>query len=121
MTSQWMSAANGLDLGGCMVDGVGRLWVSGSNSAPYTFRAFDTETVSLAAEFPIPEHVHGVSIDFEGNIWGVGGEPGAGQGTTAYRMDPDSGAFESVDGLVDAYTYSDMTGFALVGATDPPG
>ncbi len=121
MSSTWMSAANGLDLGGCMVDGEGRLWVSGSNGAPFTFRAFDTETVSLVEEFSIPEHVHGVSIDFEGNIWGVGGVPGVGQGTTAYRMDPNTGDFQSVGGLVDAYTYSDMTGFALVGATAPPG
>lgn len=121
MSSTWTSATNGLDLGGCMVDGEGRLWVSGSNEAPFTFRAFDTETVAMVAEFPIPEHVHGVSIDFEGNIWGVGGVPGLGQGTTAYRMDPTNGSLDSVSGLVDAYTYSDMTGFALVGSTPPPG
>lgn len=121
MTGTWTSAANNLDLGGCMVDGEGRLWVSGSNGSPYSFRAFDTDTMAMVANFPIPEHVHGVSIDFEGNIWGVGGEPGVGLGTTAYRMDPTTGAYDSVDGLVDAYTYSDMTGFALVGATDPPG
>ena len=104
-----------------MVDGEDRLWVSGSNSAPFNFLAIDTNSVTQVESHSIPEHVHGVSIDFEGNIWGVGGEPGIGAGTAAYRMDPVTGNYDVVTGLVDAYTYSDMTGFALVGSTPPQG
>ena len=117
----WSSLSIPLDLGGCMVDGEDRLWVSGSNSAPFNFLAIDTNSVTQVESHSIPEHVHGVSIDFEGNIWGVGGEPGIGAGTAAYRMDPVTGNYDVVTGLVDAYTYSDMTGFALVGSTPPQG
>lgn len=117
----WVSAALPLlAYGGCMADGEGRLWVSGSNSFPYSVRAFDTETVTEVENFSVPEHLHGISIDFEGNVWGVGGEPGLGAGENAYRIDPSSGNYDVVTGLVDAYTYSDMTGFALVGTTPPP-
>jgi hypothetical protein len=118
----WASASNpGLTYGGCMVDGNGLLWVSGSNNPPYSFKAFDTDAVSEARSFSVPEHLHGVSIDFEGYVWGVGGVPGIGAGERAYRIDPVSGAYDTVEGLVGAYTYSDMTGFALVGSTPPPG
>ena len=114
----WASAKiENFDLGGCMVDGEHRLWVSGSNTAPFTFKAFDTESLLEVASFAVPEHLHGVSIDFDGYVWGVAGIPAVGAGERAYRLDPDTGAYDTVEGLVGAYTYSDMTGFALAGAT----
>lgn len=122
LAGSWLSAPLlPLDFGGCMVDGEGRLWVSGSNFPPYSFRAFDTETVTEVENFVVPEHLHGVSIDFEGYVWGVGGAPGSGGGENAYRIDPTTGSFDIVTGLTDAYTYSDMTGFALVGTAPPTG
>ena len=110
-----------LTYGGCMVDGEDRLWVSGGNNAPYTFKAFDIESMMEVESFVVSEHLHGVSIDFEGYVWGVGGTAGIGGGERALRIDPATGDFETVEGLVGAYTYSDMTGFALVGSTTPRG
>jgi hypothetical protein len=122
VAGSWTSAAlTGLNYGGCMVDGDGVLWVSGNNSSPYSIRGFDTTTVTQVANHSLPEHVHGVSIDFQGYVWGVAGTPAAETGQRAYRIDPVTGAYDTVEGLVGAYTYSDMTGFALVGATPPEG
>ena len=104
-----------------MVDGEGRLWVSGANfGPPFSFKAFDTDAMAEVESFDVPEHLHGVSIDFNGYVWGVGGIPGLGAGERAYRIDPATGDYETVEGLTGAYTYSDMTGFALVGSTPPP-
>ncbi len=41
------------------------------------------------------------------------------QGSQAYRLDPVDGSFETIGGLVGAYTYSDMTGFALRSVSVP--
>jgi len=49
----------------------------------------------------------GSASTLNGYVWAVT------QGTEAYRLDPADGSFEVVKGLVGAYTYSDMTGFAL--------
>jgi len=45
--------------------------------------------------------------DFNGYVWAVT------QGSEAYRLDPADGSFEVFGGLVGAFTYSDMTSFAL--------
>ncbi len=100
--------------GGCMTDAQGRLWHS---SYPMgVFLAIDTATVTVMQSFTIPAYVHGVSIDFDGNVWGV-----ELQGTRAYRLDPTTGVVATVDGLVGAYTYSDMTGFQLSSVGAPTG
>jgi hypothetical protein len=52
--------------------------------------------------------VHGISVDFDGKVWGVGFA-----NSNAYRADPETDEVESYNQLVGAYTYSDMTGFAL--------
>ncbi len=62
----------------------------------------------------IPSYVHGVSIDFQGYIWGV--EFG---GDQAFRIDAETETIDTFNGLVGAYTYSDMTGFALSSAGVP--
>ena len=67
----------------------------------------DTETLVVKANYALPDHIHGISVDFFGYVWGVT------QGTDAYRLDPKDGSYKTVSGLVGAYTYSDMTGFAL--------
>jgi hypothetical protein len=60
---------------------------------------------------------HGWAVDFDGYIWAV--EFG---GTHAFVYDPDTLELEwTYDQLVGAYTYSDMTGFQLVNATNPVG
>jgi hypothetical protein len=101
-------------LGGCMTDGQGTLWHS-----PYPGAALvgiDTETVTIVQSIPIPAYVHGVSIDFDGYVWGV-----EFSGTRAFRVDPATGTFDTYDGLSGAYTYSDMTGFALSSVGAPSG
>ena len=39
----------------------------------------------------------------------------------AYKIDPDTGMYDTLTGLVGSYTYSDMTGFALKNAGKPAG
>jgi hypothetical protein len=104
----------GSALGGCMEDADGILWHSAYPSA--TLVGIDTETVQIVNTIAIPEYVHGISIDFSGYVWGV-----AFAGSNAYRVDIDTGTIDTVGGLVGAYTYSDMTGFALSAAGTPSG
>ncbi|MEM6990102.1 MAG: hypothetical protein AAF721_06385 [Myxococcota bacterium] len=104
LTETWDSAnVNGG--GGCMEDGNGTLWLA---SQPLV--GIDTETMAVVATYNLPDYVHGVSIDFQGYVWGVS------MNTSAYRVDPLTGDFETVNGLNYPYTYSDMTGFALANA-----
>ncbi|MFV8753168.1 hypothetical protein ACNOYE_21680 [Nannocystaceae bacterium ST9] len=101
-------------LGGCMEDAEGVLWTS-----PYPnpqLVGIDTETVQIVQTIQIPAYVHGVSIDFEGHIWGV-----EFAGSNAYRVDPETLQVDTVGGLIGAYTYSDMTGFAISSAGTPSG
>jgi hypothetical protein len=101
-------------LGGCMTDGQGTLWHSPYPDASLV--GIDTETVTIVQTIPIPAYVHGISIDFDGYVWGV--EFG---GTRAFRVDPVAQSVDTYDGLVGAYTYSDMTGFALSSVGAPSG
>jgi len=103
----WQTNANVGGGGGCMVDGEGTLWLGGYGNAGGQLIGVDTETLMVTQQIPIPEYVHGVSIDFYGYIWGVG------FGQSAYRVDKDDLSFETFAGLVGPYTYSDMTGWAL--------
>ena len=58
-----------------------------------------------------------VPDDPVGYVWAVG------MSTSAYRVDPATGLYDTITGLVNPYTYSDMTGFALssVGGGPPTG
>jgi hypothetical protein len=52
-----------------------------------------------------------VAIDFDGFVWAV-----PRNGVNAYKVSPETDSVVlTVPGLVSAYTYSDMTGFALSG------
>jgi hypothetical protein len=101
-------------IGGCMVDSDGILWHSRYSEGVLV--GIDTETVSIVQELAIPAYVHGVSIDFQGRVWGV-----AFGGSQAYRVDPATAVVDTFNGLQGAYTYSDMTGFALSSAGAPSG
>ncbi|MEM6995964.1 MAG: hypothetical protein AAF721_35985 [Myxococcota bacterium] len=116
-TEQW-DVANTVGGGGsgCMVDAEGILWVGGT-----TLTGIDTDTMEVVATHNINggkwDYLKGISVDFAGFVWAV---------TTsdrAYRIDPETGEYETVFGLVSPYTYSDMTGFALanVGGWTPAG
>jgi hypothetical protein len=101
-------------IGGCMTDGAGTLYHSRYPQGVIV--AIDTETVMPVGEFVIPAYVHGISIDFEGKVWGV-----TFAGSSVYRLDPETTLFETYSGLVGAYTYSDMTGFGLSSVAQPNG
>ncbi len=111
MTETWLTATVG-GSGGCMEDGKGTLYMSGGAG---TIIALDTATLTVKTTYPVPQYVHGISIDFYGFVWGVS------MGTQAYRVDPVDGTTLTFEGLVGAYTYSDMTGFALSNVGNPQG
>ena len=113
-SQDWSSTGSG-GIGGCMTDGADLIWHS--NNAG-TLLGFNTETLNIDNQVQLPEYVHGVSVDFYGYVWGVGFA-----NNNAYRADPDTGDVQSYNGLTGAYTYSDMTGFALssAGGQPPPG
>jgi len=118
VTETWAHPANttpsGSVYGGCMTDGNGILWHSRNGDS--MMLGIDTETLDIVQSHPLPAYVHGVSIDFDGYVWGV-----EFAGSNAYRLDPATGQVDTVSGLVGAYTYSDMTGFALSAAGVPSG
>ncbi|MEX1367660.1 MAG: hypothetical protein AB1Z98_31310 [Nannocystaceae bacterium] len=97
----WMQASVG-GSGGCMADGGNILWMA---SNPLV--GINRQTLAVEYSIPLPNYVHGVSVDVDGYVWGVS------MSTAAYRVDPVTGLFDTVNGLVGPYTYSDMTGFAL--------
>lgn len=110
LTWQHLQPPNGGNaLGGCMTDGNGTLWQSRYPNAVLV--GIDTETLQVVDTINIPNYVHGVSIDFEGNVWGV-----TFGSSEAYRVNPQTHEYDTFSGLVGAYTYSDMTGFALSSA-----
>ncbi len=101
MTETWQTAQAGGN-GGCMADGGDILWLANNPMI-----GINRHTLVVEHSINLPNYVHGVSVDFEGFVWGVS------QGTDAYRVDPVTGNIDTVGGLVSPYTYSDMTGFAL--------
>lgn len=102
---------------GVQIDDQGRAWFAGNN--PCRLMMVDTNTGTLvedAIQLPGCGDPVGVSIDVEGNVWVVDREA-----QQAYKVDPDSHAvLQTVTGLVDPYTYSDMTGHGLNLVTNPP-
>jgi hypothetical protein len=103
----------GVHTGGCMGDGKGILY-RGSYAQ---IHGIDTETMQVVRTLDVgqagDDHIWGVAVDFDGRVWGV-----PRNGSRAYKVDPDTGVHELVfQGLSSAYTYSDMTGFALFNVT----
>jgi streptogramin lyase len=108
----WQTASVG-GYTGCMADAAedGLLWMSaGGNGVVGVNR--DTLLVEKSWN---AGGSYGISIDFEGYVWAVA------YGTTASKIDPETGQFWTYNGLVGAYTYSDMTGYALSNVGTPSG
>ncbi|MEM9462208.1 MAG: hypothetical protein AAGF11_49090 [Myxococcota bacterium] len=116
VTQTWQSlpSPGGNQWGGCMTDGAGTLWHCRHSDS--TLVGIDTETLQVVQQIPIPSYAHGISVDFDGNVWAVGFGS-----SVAYRVDPVTGTIDTFNNLVGAYTYSDMTGFALSTAGTPSG
>ncbi len=105
MTELWtVSPELGGWAAGCMADAEpdGLLWLGTSGTGVV---GIDRETFATVHTWPTPSS-YGVSIDFYGYVWAV-------NGSGAHRIDPATGAITSYNGLTGAYTYSDMTGYAL--------
>jgi hypothetical protein len=113
-TWQTLPSPGGNAWGGCMTDGAGTLWHCRQQDAMLV--GIDTETLSVVQQIQLPAYSHGVSVDFDGNVWAV-----SFASTQAYRVNPITGAIDTFDGLIGAYTYSDMTGFGLSTAGVPSG
>ena len=78
--------------------------------------AIDRDSMDLVNMIALPSSLgKGVSIDFYGYVWLVD------QGTSAFRVDGDTGAYDQFMGLTGPYTYSDMTGWGLKNVTNPEG
>ena len=113
-TETWTSVplhpGGGVHTGGCMGDGQGLLY-RGSYSL---IHAIDTQTMEVMRTLnvgqPGDDFIWGVAVDFDGYVWGV-----PRNGTRAYKVDAvNNQIVHTFEGLVSAYTYSDMTGFALI-------
>jgi hypothetical protein len=96
--------------GGLAADGNGDVWVGEMGSAWHV----DGETLEATS---IPgSGGHGWAVDFDGFAWAI---EWAGDATV---VDPETKeVVDRVSGFVGPYTYSDMTGFQLVNATNPVG
>jgi len=108
--STWSVSPTPSNGGGCMTDGEDTIWHATNflGGGAGTMVGFDIETLELVHTIPVPQYVHGISVDFQGKVWGV-----TFMGNNAYRADPETNDVETFGTLVGAYTYSDMTGFAL--------
>jgi hypothetical protein len=109
-TETWQTATVGGN-GGCMEDGMGTLWLANDPMV-----GVDINTLGVVQTIDLPSYVHGISIDWQGYVWGP-----AISNNEAYRVDPQTLQIDTVTGLNYPYTYSDMTGFALSNAGGPIG
>jgi streptogramin lyase len=105
-TETWSQAQVG-GYTGCMADAGenGLLWMSDGSGVV----GVDRDTLQVVKTCAGPGS-YGISIDFEGYVWAVA------SGSTATKFDPETCQTWSYNGLVGAYTYSDMTGYALTNA-----
>ena len=103
---------------GMNIDREGRAWVAGN--APCRLAKFDAETATLIDDaIALPGCVDpvGVSVDRDGYVWVV--DRGA---QMAWKVDPNFNLVVGmVQGLINPYTYSDMTGQGLNLVINPPG
>jgi len=109
LTETWKTANVG-GYTGCMADtgDNGLIWLSNGSGVVGVNR----ETLAVEKTWNATGS-YGVSIDFKGFVWVVA------NGNTASRIDPMTGVFVSYNGLVGAYTYSDMTGGQLQSVVFP--
>ncbi len=119
ITETFDVAPVGFDAGqsGIQEDAFGRMWVHDGLNDGVAW--IDVDTMALGGMIPYGQTpvgmCKGVSIDLAGNVWSICSEQ-------AFRIDPETQQVDVMTGLDDAYTYSDMTGWALQNATcDPRG
>ena len=110
---QWTTASTG-GYTGCMADvgEDGLLWQASSGNQGVI--GVNRDTLMVEKSWPASGS-YGISIDFEGYVWAVA------NGSNVSKIDPETGMYETYNGLVGAYTYSDMTGFALSSVGSPSG
>ncbi len=103
---------------GIQIDREGRAWIAGNSPCRLSLVDADNDLL-IDDNIPLPGcgTPVGTSIDRDGFVWVVD------QGTsTAYKVDPDTyDVVATVGGLVQPYTYSDMTGSGLDLVVNPPG
>jgi hypothetical protein len=111
-----MGSLPGAGGSGIAEDHQGRMWAATSGGIGWVDR--DTLEVGDTVLLPAQGLYRGISVDIDGFIWAI---PLG--GTEAFKIDPDTYAFESVGGLNGPYTYSDMTGGQLnnVNCYEPAG
>jgi hypothetical protein len=117
---EWEQPADATGMaGGIAVDGDDNAWTGEHSSMGWGAQGpwrIDGETLEVT-EILDDVGGHGWAVDFDGYIWCV---PFV--GSRAYVIDPDTLEQDAtVEGLIGAYTYSDMTGFQLANATNPVG
>jgi hypothetical protein len=99
---------------GVAQDQQGRIWTATTGGVGW----IDMETMVVGDTVPLPEGglYRGIAVDFDGYIWAV-----LLGGTTAHKIDPDTYAVQTFNGLNSPYTYSDMAGGQLTSVTcNPP-
>jgi len=114
-TETFTTNSTGAALGqnGCMTDGGDIIWVGGGGTGgALGLHSYNAITMDFLDSYPVGG-VKGVSVDYDGNVWGVGG---LATGDRAWRLDPTTGMSDEFVGLTGAYSYSDMTGFGLTKA-----
>jgi streptogramin lyase len=94
---------------GLQTDKLGRVWGAGTGPCRLVHASVqDVKYVNAAIPLPGCNQPWGASIDNEGFVWIVD------KGNKAFKVNPDTYAVELVvNGLVNPYTYSDMTGQGL--------
>ena len=112
-TQEWKTAEVGGGEG-CMADAGsdGLLWMAKGLTG---IQGVNRQTLQVEKECPDTNGAYGISVDFEGYVWAVP------FGSDLNRVDPETCEYETYSGLSGAYTYSDMTGFALANAGRPVG
>ena len=103
-------------LRGTMIDRNGMLWAAANQ--PCALVQFDTAArtfVNTAIPLGGCGTPVGVSIDIDGFVW----VPDQGA-NLAFKVDPMTYAFTTTGGLIQPYTYSDMTGAGLGLVINPP-
>lgn len=101
---------------GMAIDTNGHAWIAGN--LPCGLYQYDTEArMLLAGPIELPEcyEIVGVSVDVDGMVWAVDRAS-----DRAYKLNPQDLSIIEVTGLVDPYTYSDMTGAGLGLVVGPP-
>ncbi len=117
-TDEWESPDLAVRVGGVACDAEGNAYMGedpGEGWGGTGGYRIDAETLEVTN---IPDAGgHGWAVDLDGFVWAV---PFV--GSMAYVIDPESLEVETtVEGLVGAYTYSDMTGVQLRNAAAPTG